>query len=67
VPRAALNTALVEVQAPVRLKKPAELAVEFDRIRPIHRAVEVGSVDAIISVAQLRPPSLTPSRASGRR
>jgi hypothetical protein len=31
------------------------VAAEFDRIHTIQRAVEVGSVDAIISVAQLRP------------
>jgi hypothetical protein len=39
----------------VRAEKLAEVAAEFDRIHSIQRAVEVGSVDAIISVAQLRP------------
>jgi ABC-type Zn2+ transport system substrate-binding protein/surface adhesin len=39
----------------VRAEKLGELATEFDRIHSIQRAVEVGSVDAIISVAQLRP------------
>ncbi len=53
--RAALNAALAEVQATVRAEKLAEVAAEFDRIHSIQRAVEVGSVDAIISVAQLRP------------
>jgi len=53
--RAALNAALAETQASVRAEKLAEVAAEFDRIHSIQRAVEVGSVDAIISVAQLRP------------
>lgn len=38
-----------------RPEKLAEVAAEFDRIRSIQRAVEVGLVDAITSVAQLRP------------
>jgi acetyl/propionyl-CoA carboxylase alpha subunit/acetyl-CoA carboxylase carboxyltransferase component len=53
--RAALNTELAEVQASVRAEKLGEVAAEFDRIHSIQRAVEVGSVDAIISVPQLRP------------
>jgi len=53
--RAALNAVLVEVQASVRAEKLAEVAGEFDRIHSVQRAVEVGSVDAIISVAGLRP------------
>ena len=39
----------------VRAEKLGEVAAEFDRIHSIQRAVEVGSVDAIISVPQLRP------------
>jgi hypothetical protein len=39
----------------VRAEKLGEVAAEFDRIHSIQRAVEVGSVDAIISVAGLRP------------
>ena len=39
----------------VRSEKLGEVAAEFDRIHSIQRAVEVGSVDAIISVARLRP------------
>ena len=31
------------------------MAAEFDRVHSIQRAVEVGSVDAIISPAELRP------------
>lgn len=53
--RAALNMRLAEVQASVRAEKLGEVAAEFDSIHSIQRAVEVGSVDAIISVAQLRP------------
>ncbi len=53
--RAALSARLAEVQASVRAEKLGEVAAEFDRIHSIQRAVEVGSVDAIISVAELRP------------
>jgi len=53
--RAALNAVLAEVQASVRAEKLGEVAAEFDRRHSIQRAVEVGSVDAIISVARLRP------------
>ncbi|HEX6858375.1 MAG TPA: carboxyl transferase domain-containing protein [Streptosporangiaceae bacterium] len=53
--RAALHAELAEVQAAVRAEKLGEVAAEFDRIHSIQRAVQVGSVDEIISVAQLRP------------
>ena len=53
--RAALNAQVAEVQASVRAEKLGEVAAEFDRIHSIQRAVEVGSVDAIITVPQLRP------------
>jgi acetyl-CoA carboxylase carboxyltransferase component len=53
--RAALAARLAEVRAAVRAEKLGEVAAEFDRIHSIQRAVEVGSVDAIISPAQLRP------------
>ncbi|MBT0768738.1 ATP-grasp domain-containing protein [Kineosporia sp. J2-2] len=53
--RAALNTRLAEVQGSVRAEKLAEVAAEFDRVHSIRRAVEVGSVDAIISAEQMRP------------
>ena len=53
--RAALSAQLAEVQASVRAEKLGEVAAEFDRIHSIQRAVEVGSVDAIISAAELRP------------
>ncbi|TVZ00238.1 ATP-grasp domain-containing protein [Trebonia kvetii] len=53
--RAGLTLRLAEVQASVRAEKLGEVAAEFDRIHSIQRAVEVGSVDAIVSVAGLRP------------
>jgi acetyl-CoA carboxylase carboxyltransferase component len=53
--RAALNVQLAEVQSAVRADKLGEVAAEFDRVHSIQRAVEVGSVDAIISAAELRP------------
>jgi len=53
--RATLNARLAEVQSSVRAERLAEVAAEFDRVHSIQRAVEVGSVDAIITTAQLRP------------
>jgi acetyl-CoA carboxylase carboxyltransferase component len=41
--------------AEVRAEKMGELAAEFDAVHSVTRAVEVGSVDRIISAAQLRP------------
>ena len=53
--RAELTTRLAEVRASVRAEKLAEVATEFDTVHSVHRAVEVGSVDAVISASQLRP------------
>ncbi|WP_026338464.1 biotin carboxylase N-terminal domain-containing protein [Nocardiopsis sp. CNS-639] len=53
--RAALNARLAETQSSVRAEKLGEVAAEFDRVHSIQRAVEVGSVDAIISAAEMRP------------
>ncbi|GAA3337141.1 biotin carboxylase N-terminal domain-containing protein [Amorphoplanes nipponensis] len=53
--RAALNVQLAEVQSAVRAEKLGQVAAEFDRVHSIQRAVEVGSVDAIIRAAELRP------------
>ena len=39
----------------VRAEKLGELATEFDGIHSVQRAVEVGSVDRIVSAAGLRP------------
>jgi acetyl-CoA carboxylase carboxyltransferase component len=53
--RAALATELADVRAAVRAEKLGEVAAEFDRVHSIQRAVEVGSVDAVIKAAELRP------------
>ncbi|HEY3687895.1 MAG TPA: carboxyl transferase domain-containing protein [Streptosporangiaceae bacterium] len=53
--RAELNARLADVRAAVRAEKLADIATEFDRVHGVHRAVEVGSVDAVISGAELRP------------
>ena len=44
-----------ELRATVRTEKLNEVAAEFDRKHSIQRAVEVGSVDAVIRAAELRP------------
>ncbi|WP_433597525.1 carboxyl transferase domain-containing protein [Nocardia sp. CA-135953] len=53
--RAALTAERDEVRSSVRTEKLGEVAAEFDRVHNIQRAVEVGSVDAIIRAAELRP------------
>jgi hypothetical protein len=53
--RAALAQELLELRASVRAEKLGEVAAEFDGVHSIERAVEVGSVDAIISPQRLRP------------
>ncbi|WP_067793566.1 ATP-binding protein [Actinomadura formosensis] len=53
--RAALTAELDELRASVRAEKLGEVAAEFDRVHDIRRAVEVGSVDAVIPAAELRP------------
>jgi hypothetical protein len=53
--RAALTAELDELRSSVRTEKVGEVAAEFDRVHNIQRAVEVGSVDAVISAAELRP------------
>jgi acetyl-CoA carboxylase carboxyltransferase component len=44
-----------ELRAATRAEKISEVAAEFDSIHNIHRAVEVGSVDAVIAAGRLRP------------
>jgi acetyl/propionyl-CoA carboxylase alpha subunit/acetyl-CoA carboxylase carboxyltransferase component len=53
--RAALGTELADLRSSVRAEKLGQVASEFDAVHSIHRAVEVGSVDAVISAAELRP------------
>ena len=53
--RARLQAELADVRAAVRAEKITEVAAEFDGVHNIHRAVEVGSVDRVISPTRLRP------------
>ncbi|MDO5711866.1 MAG: carboxyl transferase domain-containing protein, partial [Micrococcales bacterium] len=53
--RAPIAAELAEVRAAVRAEKIGEVAAQFDAIHSIHRAVEVGSVDAVIEARELRP------------
>ena len=53
--RAELLTELAELRATARVEVLAEVAAEFDGIHSIRRAVEVGSVDAVIQASELRP------------
>ncbi|MFJ2032248.1 carboxyl transferase domain-containing protein [Streptosporangium sp. NPDC087985] len=56
--RAALTAELDELRSSVRAEKLGEVAAEFDRVHNIQRAVEVGSVDAVIRASELRPRSI---------
>ncbi|TIC89373.1 ATP-grasp domain-containing protein [Nocardioides sp. GY 10113] len=53
--RGALAAELAETRAAVRAEKINQVAGEFDGVHDIHRAVQVGSVDAVITGAELRP------------
>ena len=53
--RSRLVVELADLRATVRPEKIGEVAAEFDGVHDIHRAVRVGSVDEVISVARLRP------------
>ena len=53
--RSRLVVELADLRAEVRPEKIGEVAAEFDSVHDIHRAVRVGSVDEVISVARLRP------------
>ncbi|WP_026181288.1 carboxyl transferase domain-containing protein [Demetria terragena] len=55
VERAALSRELEETRKEVRSEVLSAVATEFDSIHSIHRAVDVGSVDEVISGAELRP------------
>ena len=50
-----MQAELADVRAAVRAEKITEVAAEFDGVHNIHRAVEVGSVDRVISPTRLRP------------
>jgi acetyl-CoA carboxylase carboxyltransferase component len=53
--RSRLVVELADQRAAVRAEKISEVAAEFDGIHNIHRAVDVGSVDAVIPASRLRP------------
>ncbi|GAB3866574.1 biotin carboxylase N-terminal domain-containing protein [Nocardioides maradonensis] len=53
--RGRLAIELSRLRASVRAEKLNEVASEFDGVHDIHRAVRVGSVDAVISAERLRP------------
>ncbi len=53
--RATLSAELDELRSSVHAEKLGEVATEFDRVHNIQRAVEVGSVDAVVRAAELRP------------
>jgi acetyl-CoA carboxylase carboxyltransferase component len=52
---ALLGAELAQVRAAVRAETLGAVATEFDRVHDIHRAVAVGSVDAVIPADELRP------------
>ena len=53
--RARLGAELAETRTSVRSEKLGEVAGEFDAVHSVERALEVGSIDAIIPAASLRP------------
>ena len=53
--RASARARARDARAAVRSEKLGEVAAEFDRLHSIERALEVGSVDAIIPASALRP------------
>ncbi|MBD0863660.1 ATP-grasp domain-containing protein [Gordonia sp. zg691] len=68
--RSRLNAELADLRQSVRAEKISEIAAEFDSVHSIRRAVEVGSVDAVIRADELRPriiDAIENSPAWGRR
>ncbi|NYG06385.1 acetyl/propionyl-CoA carboxylase alpha subunit/acetyl-CoA carboxylase carboxyltransferase component [Phycicoccus badiiscoriae] len=65
--RARLATELAELRTAVRSEKLGEVASEFDGVHNIHRAVSVGSVDAVIDPHELRPRIIAALEAGLRR
>jgi acetyl-CoA carboxylase carboxyltransferase component len=53
--RVALRAELERIVAEVELEKQAEVAAEFDSIHTVQRALQVGSLEAILEPSQLRP------------
>ncbi len=53
--KAGLKAELNDLRETVKAETISTVATEFDGVHDIHRAVRVGSVDEVISVAQMRP------------
>ena len=53
--RARVATELAATRTAVRSEMLGKVAAEFDAVHNIHRAVEVGSVDAVIAAEEIRP------------
>jgi len=53
--RARLGAELAELRAAVRSEKLSEVAAEFDSVHSVERALDTGSIDAIIPADRLRP------------
>ncbi len=53
--RVRLVVELADLKSTLRAEKISEVAAAFDGIHNIHRAVRVGSVDAVISAEEMRP------------
>ena len=69
-PRASERSRLLveqaELRAAMRAEKISEVAAEFDGVHNIHRAVEVGSVDAVIPAVAAAPGDHRGHRALAR-
>jgi acetyl-CoA carboxylase carboxyltransferase component/biotin carboxyl carrier protein len=53
--RVDLRLELADLRSTLRAEKISEVAAAFDGVHNIHRAVDVGSVDAVIEAADIRP------------
>jgi acetyl-CoA carboxylase carboxyltransferase component len=53
--RASLRVALADLRTSVRSNTLGEVAGEFDRVHTVERALQIGSIDAIIPAVRLRP------------
>ncbi|GAA1393836.1 carboxyl transferase domain-containing protein [Luteococcus peritonei] len=62
--KAGFNAELDEVRESVKAETISTVATEFDGVHDIHRAVRVGSVDEVITVAQMRPRIIDILRAA---
>ncbi len=62
--RARVATELAATRTAVRSEMLGKVAAEFDGVHNIHRAVQVGSVDAVISGSELRPRIIAAIEAS---